>query len=286
VVNPQLGPDYDLAQRLAKLERLVAGLASENALDNASANQRDGTPGLTITQDAGGGLDLRVNHTDGGLGPDGQHPAALKVGEYFDPAGGSVGTGVGALRADTSTAFYVGRLFVGSNPTVSVFDDRGGAATIANPGNIVFGTDGIAQWGLSNPWLSLGPSASTLVGGAGWQSLTNTSWTPVFDCFFVLQHPKVAYNVAFNVPAGLVGQFRVTAGPAFGTLTTIDSWSITGPVASFRTQGFSGYGAGFAVPGASAAQYGSLFQIHVDAYISSGAGTIQVATPTFAGRQS
>lgn len=286
MVLANLGPAQDLAKRLADLERKVAALASENALDNASANQRDGTPGLSIAQNANGGMELRVNHTVSAVQADGQRAAALRVGEYFAPGGGSVGTGVGALRPDTSTALYVGSLSVGSNPTVTVFDDLGGTATTASPGNVVFGTDAIAQWGLSEPWLNLGPSASTLAGGAGWQSLTNTSWTPVFDCFFVLQHPKIAYNVAYNVPAGLVGTFRVTGGPAFGALTTIDSWAITGASTAFRTQGFPGLGSAFAVPGAGAAQYGNLFQIHIDAYISTGAGTIQIAQPTFAGRGS
>ena len=291
MVNANLGPSQDLAARLAKLERQVAALSSENTLNNASANERDGTPGVAIYSDANGGTQLRVNHTEGALGADGQHPAAMKVGEYFNPAGGSVGTGLGALRPDTSTAFYVGRLFVGANPVIAVFDDYGGAATTASPGNIVFGTDATANWGLSDPWLPLGSSYSTGVGGAGWQGTTAAAWTGLWDCFFILQHPKIGYNLVYSVPSGVTGAFRITCGPAFGALTQIDTWTGTNTT-TFRTEGMpangqgSVYGAPLAVPGAVASSYGTLWQIHVDAEVTAGAGTIQVAQPNFVGRQS
>lgn len=275
MVAAHLGPSHDLARRLADLERKVAALASENALDNASANERDGTPGFVISTSPDGGVVLRVNHAEGGLGTDGQHPQMFRVGEFFTN-GQSDGTGLEMVRPDGHRYLYVGRQISTSNPVFQWFDDSG---------NELLSADATANWGLAQPvipWVAGAPSST--LGGTGWASTAATTWTTLFTGFFTVQHPACMYRIAAAAGSGISGNFRIQAGPAGGVLATVDSWSLTN-ANQYRDGGLSLGGAG--VPyGATAANFGALWQVNLDAEVTAGASTVSMAPLLIAGRKS
>jgi hypothetical protein len=291
MVLANLGPSQDLAQRLAKLERLVAGLASENALDNASANQRDGTPGLTIAQDSYGAVVLTVNHAASAstpIGANGQHPPFLIVGEDWANSGAQAGSSSLRIeRPDGSSMLWAGRLSPAANYSVDITD---GYPTSFNAlgRNIVLSSS--ATWGLAQPWIPItcGPVAPA-VGGAGWFSTTNAAWTTLASFYFIVTSPALAYRIAFATGSGITGNARVQVAPVGGSYSTIDSWALPANTSSFRDKGgipgapayaFSGLGYG-----ATGADFGSFWQLNIDAQVTGGASSVSLAPYFIAQRQ-
>lgn len=201
---PNLGPEFDLAQRLTALERAVRNLGGQAMLQAASSTQSDGTVGLFIGETTGGATALIVYQGPGAsTDPNtGQHPMLLYVGQ-LDVNGSVANSGVIASRPNGIEIMTLG---------------DGGCGIFDAFQNLMLASDEVAGWGLRDPWIPLPTPAPATAGN--WPYTTNTSWTTIASSSVVLQHPRVKWNGYGYMGAGSA-QFRLLVnGQALGAVFT------------------------------------------------------------------
>lgn len=191
---PQLGPEYDLAQRVAKLERALSTVLQ--GLGQAFSNtQSDGSIGMDISQSQDG---TGASRTRWYQGPDsttdpntGQHPVFSYIGELA--GGGTVGT--------------VGQIWCYPSGADMIVVNKDGYLVFDQAGNIVRSGDSLSGEGIARPWLVINSPAPTFY--SMWPSTTSTSPTLIAQSWFDAQQPKVYWSATLNADAGTTGQVQL-----------------------------------------------------------------------------
>lgn len=217
---PNLGPQYDLATRLATLERLVAQLAANQIGQAFSATQSDGSVGMQVVQSTtGSGSTAMIFYQGANTTRDpntGAHPRLLYIGELF--AGGvSVDSGAIAHRPDAG------------NTQSLVIGNRG--TQILDPlGHQVLATDEYGNSpsgeGLTSPILALASPVAT--GSSSWPKTNSTSLGTVAQSEFVAQHPHVWWVAQAVCDAGVNGSVQAQIVGASGAVATGPAHTVTG----------------------------------------------------------
>lgn len=252
-----LGLDYDLAKRLAAVERAVKLLAGNQLAQAFSATQSDGSVGLSITQASNGATSFRVY----------QGPSTAR-----DP-----NTGLHAAL------LYIGQLVVNGQPSTSgliltrptgkqiMTAGAGGFGLFDAQQNLIFAPDETSGVGIALPWLAL-PTPQPL-GTSTWPGTTSTSWTAIAQASVNLQQPKIRWSASVYCPPGVSGevQLMLPSGVPLGQV-----WPC-GP-------GFTGIGEVCTVPAGTAflAETGVI----VNAAVTAGSGQVQCQVFGLWGRQS
>jgi hypothetical protein len=204
----QLGPQYDLAARLAALEDQVRRMQSNGLGQAFSSTQSDGSVGMQIGQNPNGSGATATQWYQGpttSRDPNtGLHPGLAYIGELFS-GGVSVDSGAIFARPDGSTSMVIG------NRGVQIVDKFN---------NTVVGTDEFGASptgkGLAYPLIGYGPALPSV--GTNWPSTTAASLSSVAILSFPAQHAQVAWSGQVYCPAGTTGQVQVqinngAAGP-------------------------------------------------------------------------
>lgn len=246
---PNLGPDYDLAVRLKRVEDQLARM-QENPLGQAfSATQSDGSVGWRVFQDPKTGATAMIWYQGTTTARDpntGQHPILQYVGELYS-GGQFEDSGLLWYRPDATGSGVVG------NRGVQLFDHKG---------NQVFATDEYGSSpsgeGLTNPRLHLPLPVAT--GTAQWPNTTATSWSAIARSIGVMQHSHVYWQGYGYAPAGTNAQVKLVIN---GT-TTGQVWNVTG--GSFTTISEE-----IALPSGFWSQ---MWAIEIQAQVTSGTGAV------------
>jgi hypothetical protein len=253
-----LGMDYDLAKRLAALERAVKMLGGNQLGQAFSATQSDGSVGLSITQAAGSGATaFRVYQ-----GPNtprdpntGLHATLLYIGQLQDSGGGSLHAGLLCAREN-------GKYYFTASPL-------GGFAVYDSNNNVVVAPDEGSGQGLALPWLPYPTPVS--MGTAQWPNTTSTSWASIAQSAVFLQQPKMRWFATVYVPAGTADvQLLLTGGVALSPVHSVGA-------------GFTNIDEVLTVPAGHSfleANY-----LVVNARVTSGAGPVYVQVFGIQGRQ-
>lgn len=207
---PNLGPDYDLAQRLTRLERLVAGMTSQ--LGQAfSATQSDGSVGMSILQrqDQVGATAMTFYQgpTTARDANTGLHQALLYIGQIYS---GGQAQDAGALwyRPTGTESAVIG------NRGVQVYDTQGHQVL----GTDEYGTSPSGQ-GLNSPWIPLGQPVTGSPGNTGWPNTSSATLAAVSFLNFPAQHSHLTWYGTTYLAAGAAGQVQVgISGGAAGAV--------------------------------------------------------------------
>lgn len=196
---PQLGPQYDLASRIAALEDQVRRIQSNGLGQAFSSTQSDGTVGMQIGQSQGGSGSTAMVFYQGSTTPrdpnTGLHKALLYIGELF--AGGvSVDSGALAYRPDGSQSLVVG------NRGVQILDKLGNTVLASDE----YGTAPTGK-GLNSPQISYG--IPLINDATKWPQTTATSMSEVSILSFPALHAQMTWTGYVYCPAGSTGQVQV-----------------------------------------------------------------------------
>lgn len=260
---PNLGPQYDLAARIAALEDTVRRMQSNPLAQAFSMTQSDGSVGARLGQDPATGsagwwfyqgtTTARDPNTD-------QHPPLMYVGEVFE----------GNVPVDSAVLFFstsgVERGQIGGSIGTRFLDDKG---------NIAFNTDETSGEGLAEPWLPLPMPAPTVL--SAWPNTNATSWGTVAQNEFRAQHPKVWWTAYADADAGTNGQVRAVIIDA-GTGSPV----VTGT--TFPVTGGSVIAVSDTVT-LPAGFWAQAYSLQVQCQVTSGTGNVYCQTLTAYGRQ-
>lgn len=208
---PNLGPQYDLADRLSRLEAQVRQLAGNQIGQAFSATQSDGSIGMQVRQNVTGNGSTATSWFQGPTTPrnpqTGQHPTLLYIGQIFSN-GVPVDSGVLIYRPDGN---QIGALGAGG------FEWR----DLSN--QIVISTDQAAKEGLATPWVSLPLPSATGVGT--WPKTAGSGG--IATSYFHAQHPKVWWSASGYADPGTSGSVALTLACGSATVSTA-SYPVTG----------------------------------------------------------
>lgn len=206
---PYLGPDYELAARLRRIEDQLSRLAANPLGQAFSSSQSDGSVGLVIGQYNGGSGATALQFFQGPNTPrdpnTNQHPLMLYIGQIE----------AGGVLEDNGVLMYYpsGTQLAALGQDGLVFSDPGGRVVVSN--------DQTAREGLARPWIPLGQPAPTLY--ALWPHSSVSGL--IAELFFNAQHPKVYWNGSVAGDAGVTGSVQMTI--------TVGSHSVTGATHTF-----------------------------------------------------
>lgn len=209
---PNLGPGYDLATRIKRLEDRLDRLAANPLGQNFSARQSDGSVGLQIGQDGGTGataMRFRQGTTTTRDPNTGEHPTLLYIGEVVS----------GGVYADSAAIFFR------PNGSESAVIGNRGVQIIDASSNTVVSSDENSAEGLGRPWIPLPTPASTRF--AHWPAANSSSASLMAECFFDGQHPKVYWNASVGGDPGVSGTVQMTISSPSGSVSTA-SYSYSG----------------------------------------------------------
>lgn len=193
----QLGPDYDLAVRLAALEQAVARLTANPLGSSFSQTQSDGTLGFELSQDPNsGGTAMAIRHgpqspfSDTTSTPGtAQHPRFLYIGQLDSsklPTDAIVDNDAGfVLLRDDGTPSII----VTQTGGVQVFD-KGGVLVLATDEQ----TGGVAT-------AVTYPQPQPVYPTLGYEQ-TSGSLTPTLISSFINYSPRLAYQVILSATSG------------------------------------------------------------------------------------
>lgn len=243
---PNLGPEYDFAARLRRLEQLV-GLIAGNPLGQAfSSTQSDGSVGISITQNAQGNrataLQFYQGPTTSRDANTGLHPVLMYIGQLWSN-GQPVNSGIIMYRPN-------GR-------QIATFGD-GGPALFDAAGNRMLTTDETAGWGIQDPWIPLPTPVPS--GLSSWPSTAATAWTTIASSNAYIQHAKIRWNGWGYAPSGVTGQFRLLVnGQQYGQV-----WSATNQYTAIAED--------IALPAGN--QWLNGYEVDLQAQVTAGTGTV------------
>jgi hypothetical protein len=264
VPAPNLGPQYDLAQRLSKLEQLVQALAGNQLGQAFSATQSDGSLGLTIQQNTAGAGSLGTRWYQGpNTARDantGQHALLLYIGQLF-VGGTPIDNGVLLYRANGGQIAALG---------AGGFEFHDLTSSSTSGGNIVVSTDQASGEGLATPWVALPTPVET---GVAYWPHTNGSGV-VAQSYFHAQHPKVWWSASCTADAGTSGTVSLTLSNGSQSVTTPNFSAVNGS--------FTGIDVVLTLPKPF---YGQSWSASVNVS-ASGGGNVYVQTNALSGRQS
>lgn len=192
---PNLGPEYDLAARLAALEDTVRRMQANPLAQAFSMTQSDGSVGMELGQDpnTGSGRWIVYQGTTTSRDPNtDQHPTLMYLGELVDGSGTLVDSGLILFRPDGSESIVIG------NKGVGILDKHG---------DQIFTTDETDK-GVADPSLHLGQPVA--LGTGLWPNTTSTSLTGVSMLAFPAQQAQITWYGATYLPAGSTGEVQVT----------------------------------------------------------------------------
>lgn len=257
---PNLGPAYDLAQRVARLEAMVRQLAGAQIGQAFSAKQSDGSVGMQITQntDGNGSLGTTWFQSPGVTSRDpntGYHPSLLYIGQLF-------------VNGQPSAA---GLILYRSNGQQTMALGDGGFELRELSGTIAISTDQVAKEGLATPWVPLPTPAQT--GVANWPKTTGSG--AVASSNFHAQHPKVWWNAQAYADSGSSGTVQlVLSGP--------NGASVSSPVYNVASAAFTSIDVVLTLPQPF---MGTGWTANVNA-TATGGGNVYCQTYSLYGRQS
>lgn len=260
---PNLGPQYDLAARLAALEDTVRRMQSNPLAQAFSMTQSDGSVGMELGQDPGTGSGRWIVYQGTTTSRDpntDQHPIFMYLGELVSN-GKIVNTGA---------------IFVRSGGQESMTIGDGGAGILDKTGWAVFTTDETAGEGIANPWIPL--PALQPVDTSTWPATTATTWTTIAENEFRAQHSQIWWAADTYADTGTNGQVRVTViniGDG-STVATGSTFSVTGGA-------FGSASDTFALP---AGFWGQTYSLQLQAQVTSGTGNVRAGTFAAYGRSS
>lgn len=216
----QLGPQYDLAKRIAQLEQLVAQLAANQLGQAFSATQSDGSLGMAMLQSTQGAGATQTVWYQGPNSPrdpnTGQHPLLVYIGQ----------TVVGGVFSDNAVIF----LYPSGVESMTV--GAGGVGVLDTRGNVVFTTDAPSGQGLGRPWIPI--QAPVVADASKWPSTTATSWGEIARSYVNEQHPKIQWAADGYCPTGtgqvqmLVRDFSnnvMASGPVHTVSSGFGAWT-------------------------------------------------------------
>jgi hypothetical protein len=242
---PNLGPEYDLAQRLARLERNLLAVTSQLA-QAFSATQSDGSVGLSIQQqlsNAGATVTTWYQGPNTARDPNsGLHQALLYIGQLV--VGGSASTsGVIAFRPNGKQIMVLG---------------AGGFGLKDAQETLLIAPDETAGWGIATPWIPLPPLQNSDT--SKWPATTSSAWTTIAIGNAYIQHGKIRWNGFGFAPTGVTGKFRLLVnGQQYGSVFT-------------ATGGFVAIAEDITLPAGSNWQAG--WEIDLQAQVFAGTGTV------------
>ena len=256
---PNLGPDYDLAVRLKRVEDTLARMGLNPLGQALSASQSDGTLGMSVLQDFAG-----ITVTRWYQGPStpkdpqtGQHPMLIYIGQTVS----------GGLPSDNAMlCFY-------PSGGESMVVGTGGVGVLDTKGNTVFTPDQTAGEGLATPWIPL--PMPQVADASKWPSTTATSWAEIARCYPLDQHPKIQWSGSSYAPSG-TGQVQLVVKDFSSNVLA------SSPVHT-ASSGFAQWTDVITMP---AGQYGQNHFISVMAQLTSGTGSVGAITYSLYGRQS
>lgn len=201
---PNLGPDFDLAQRLARLEAAIAGIQANPLGTSFSQSQSDGSIGFQLAQDPdSGGTALSVRHGPNSPFSDTtstpgtpQHPRFLYIGQ-LDPAKLPVNAIV-----DTDAGFVL--LRDDGSPSIIV-TESGGVQVFDPNGALVLATDE-TNGGLATSLSYPTPQPVTPSNG---NSINTVGFTLVHQSTFINLHTRLVFDTVGNSNTGGGGTFNV-----------------------------------------------------------------------------
>lgn len=175
----QLGPEYDLAVRLAALEARLAALESNGLAQALSMTQSDGSVGMALGQDeaTGSGRWIFYQGVTTSRDPEtGLHPTLMYVGELYS-SGTPVDSGMIMYRPDGSQSMTVG---------------AGGAGFLDKGRRTVVSTDETSGEGLARPHIPLPTPQAT--DSSKWITTTAAGWTEIAASVAEMQQPKIRWD--------------------------------------------------------------------------------------------
>lgn len=196
---PQLGPEYDLARRLDRIERALSTVL-QGLGQSFSSTQSDGTLGLEIMQDQsnqGATVTAWFQGPRTAVDPQtGQHPPLLVIGE----------TVVGGVPGDSAVIGY----YPSGNTSMTL--GAGGLGIFDATNNVVFTPDQTAGQGLSRPYI---PGVFYRSDYPDWPTVTGSAFATKYRARMPKQHPKLlVYCYASTDGTGTTGQVQVLVNGA------------------------------------------------------------------------
>lgn len=245
----QLGPNYDLAQRLKRVEDYIAR-QQQNPIGQAfSATQSDGSIGLQISQTTNGaGATALVVYQGPQTARDpstGQHPMLLWLGQLW----------VNGAPSDN------GAIFFRPDGTESVIIGDRGVQIVDKGGKTVVSSDENSGEGLATPWIELGQPTSSHF--SHWPYTNSGTSALIAEKFFQAQHPKIYWNASVAGDPGVSGTVQATI-TVNGQTVQSGSYSYSGSQVNISElitlpQPFFGHAATFAINGSLSGGSGNLY---------------------------
>jgi hypothetical protein len=159
-------------------------------------------------------------------------------------------------------------------PALTLFSGGGGPPQTLGlydaAGNTLWTDDGLAGQGIGRPYLELGMERSD---SANWPNTNSGSFQDMYFGLPLHQHPKVVASGRVICPTGVNAALQLTANG-----TSIGSTNITGNTGVAQTWSIG--------PVAWAGAHMAQMDMRLQARITSGSGTVQVALANFYGQQS
>lgn len=255
---PALGPDYDLAVRLRRLEDAVARLQANPYGQAFSSTQSDGSIGVQISEDPTSGATAMVflqGPTSSRDPNTNQHPMLLYIGQLYS-GGQPVDSGAIWYRPTGTESAVIG------NKGVQIFDPKG---------NRMFGTDeyasGSSGEGLTDPFLNL--PFPVALDAAKYPKTTSGSWTSIAQMEFIAVHSRLFHYARTYADSGTTGNARIQLVDGNANVVA------TGATAGIASGTFGSMADTLALP---AGFYRQGYTLNVQAQVTSGTGNVYAQT--------